>query len=63
MLRIACSTSHAFKGCRRETVVDVLAVLRAHPLERVVRVCIYFVELLLQGLSGHVGAERVFTRL
>lgn len=28
MLRIACSTSHAFRSCRRETVVDVLAVLR-----------------------------------
>ena len=32
-------TSHAFRSCRRETVVDVLAVLRARPLERVVRVC------------------------
>jgi hypothetical protein len=62
MLRIACSTSHAFRSCRRETV-DVLAVLRdsvsffADMAFQMINT-IYFVELLLQGLSGHVGAER-----
>jgi len=37
MLRIACSSSHAFRSRRRETVVEVLALLRARTIEKVAR--------------------------